>query len=95
MTELFASGRLVDLVLVIVALEMVALGLYWRWSRRGVAFSDLLPNLLAGAFLLLALRLALSGAGWMPCCACLAAAGVAHSIDLARRWRRPRDASAS
>ena len=95
MTELFASWRLVDLILVVVAVEMLALGLYWRWSCRGVAIPDLLPNLLAGALLLLALRFALGGAGWMPCCACLAAAGVAHCVDLARRWRRPRDASGS
>ena len=87
MAELFASGRLVDLILVLVAVEIVVLTLLWRATGRGVATADLVPNILAGAFLLLALRLALGGAGWMACCASLAAAGVAHVIDIARRWR--------
>jgi hypothetical protein len=86
MAELFASGRLVDLILLLVALEAMALALYFRATGRGVAIADLLPNLLAGALLLLTLRLALSGAGWMPCCASLAAAGGAHLWDLASRW---------
>jgi hypothetical protein len=87
MAELFANGRFVDLILMLVAIEAVFLVLYWRSTRRGIAPMDLLPNLLAGAFLLLALRLALGGAGWALCCASLAAAGLAHLVDVARRWR--------
>jgi hypothetical protein len=86
MAELFASGRLVDLILLLVVLQTIALGLYWRWTRRGIAPADLLPNVIAGACLLLALRLTLGGAGWMACCASLAAAGLAHLVDLRRRW---------
>ena len=86
MAEWFASGRLVDLILALVVVEVIALALYWRATRRGVPLADLLPNILAGAFLLLALRLSLGGFGWPPCCACLAAAGVAHLVDLRRRW---------
>jgi hypothetical protein len=86
MAELFASGRLVDLILLLVVLQTIALGLYWRWTRRGIAPADLVPNVIAGACLLLALRLTLSGAGWMACCASLAAAGLAHLVDLRRRW---------
>ncbi len=88
MAELFASGRLVDLILVVVAIEVTLLVIYWRSAGRGVSSRDLLPNLCAGAFLLLALRLSLAGAGWQLCCASLAAAGVAHLVDLKRRWRR-------
>jgi hypothetical protein len=88
MAELFASGRLVDLVLIIVAIEAVCLVLYWRFTARGVSPGDLLPNLFAGAFLLLALRFSLGGAGWQLCCGSLAAAGLAHLVDLGRRWRR-------
>ena len=87
MADLFASGRLVDLILVLVLLEALALALYFRATSRGVAIADLLPNLLAGALLLVTLRLALSGADWMSCCATLGAAGLAHVWDLARRWR--------
>jgi hypothetical protein len=88
MAELFASGRLVDLILIIVVIEGGCLSIFWRSRRRGVSPGDLLPNLCAGAFLLLALRLALGGAGWELSCASLAAAGLAHLVDLSRRWRR-------
>jgi hypothetical protein len=87
MAELFANGSFVDLILLLVAIEAVVLVWYWRARRRGIAPMDLLPNLFAGAFLLLALRLALGGANWALCCASLAAAGLAHVIDVGRRWR--------
>jgi hypothetical protein len=88
MAELFANGRLVDVVLFIVAIEAALLVIYWRSTRRGVSPGDLLPNLCAGGFLLLALRLSLGGAGWQLCCGSLAAAGLAHLVDLNRHWRR-------
>ena len=88
MAELFAQGRLVDLILLLVVFEAAALLLYWHRTARGVAPFDLLPNLCAGAFLLLALRVTLSGGGWMPASGCLAAAGLAHLTDLYCRWRR-------
>ena len=87
MAELFASGRLVDLILVLVVVEAAALVLYWRRFAAGVSPFDLLPNLCAGAFLLLAMRAALTGGGWMAASGCLAAAGLAHLADLYRRWR--------
>jgi hypothetical protein len=87
MADLFSSGRLVDLILVVVVLEAAVLLLYWRQARRGIAPFDLLPNLCAGVFLLLALRVTLAGAGWMMVSGCLAAAGLAHLADMYRRWR--------
>jgi hypothetical protein len=86
MTEFFGSAHLVDLILAIVAAEMLAIALYWQLARRGIAPRQLLPNLLAGAFLLLALRLALSGYSWPCYAACLAASGVANVVDLRQRW---------
>jgi hypothetical protein len=88
MAGLFANGRLVDLILIVVIVEATALLLFWRYARRGIAPGDLLPNLCAGALLLLALRITLGGGGWGPACGCLAAAGVAHLIDVSRRWRK-------
>jgi hypothetical protein len=88
MAELFASGRLVELILMIVVIEAAFLLIFWRSAGRGVSPGDLLPNLCAGAFLLLALRLSLGGAGWELCCGSLAAAGASHLVDLSRRWRR-------
>ncbi|WP_291861013.1 hypothetical protein [Bradyrhizobium sp.] len=88
MADLFASGRLVDLIFVLVVLEAAFLLVYWHRAGRGVAPLDLLPNLCAGAFLLLALRATLAGGGWMQASGCLAAAGLAHLADLHRRWRK-------
>ncbi len=88
MAELFASGRLVDLILIVVVIEAMVLMLLWLRAGRGVAPADLLPNLCAGAFLLLAMRAALAGSGWTTAAFCLAAAGLAHLIDIYRRWRR-------
>jgi len=88
MAELFASGRLVDLILLVVVIEAAGLLLLWWQSRRGVAPAELMPNLCAGAFLLLALRATLAGQGWMAASGWLAAAGLAHLVDLYCRWRR-------
>jgi hypothetical protein len=87
MEALFAGGRVVDAILAIVVLEAVALTLYWRRTGRGIPPGRLLPFLLAGAALLLALRGALTGAGpaWMGFW--LLVAGLAHLWDLRGRWR--------
>lgn len=88
MADLFASGRLIDGILILIVLEVLAIFLYRRSTGRGVAMPDLLPNIFAGAFLLLALRASIAGGGWMPVSVCLACAGVAHVIDIGRRLRR-------
>ena len=87
MSEFLASVRVVDLVLVVVGLELLGISLYWHMTRRGIAPARLLPNLLAGAALLLALRLALSDFAWPWYTACLAIAGIANVTDLRQRWR--------
>ncbi|MCX7891285.1 MAG: hypothetical protein N2544_02800 [Burkholderiales bacterium] len=87
MAELFATGRIVDLILALMMLEAVALYAWRRLAGRGPTVLDLLPNFLAGGLLLFALRGALTGAGWRWIAACLAAALAAHSADLYRRWR--------
>lgn len=88
MAEFFASGRVVDLMLAITALEAVAVVGYFRRTGRGVAPADFLGNLLSGVGLMLALRAALAGAGWGWIAAWLVAALAAHLADLRRRWRR-------
>jgi hypothetical protein len=87
MSEFFSGPRAVDLVLVVVSLEVLGLSLYWHLTKRGIAPAQLLPNLLAGAALVLALRLALSDFSWPWYTACLAVAGIANVADLRQRWR--------
>lgn len=87
MKELFATGRIVDFILAAVALEAVALLALRRRSGRGPGPAALLPNLLAGAALLLALRLSMAGAAWPWLALCLSVALLAHLADVASRWR--------
>ena len=87
MTELFGSGRVVDLIVVLMLLEGGALFVYWRRTGRGIAPLDWVWNLLAGYFLLLALRAALVQGNWRWIALCLALALAAHLADLLRRAR--------
>lgn len=88
MAEFFASGRVAELILLMLALEGVALGAYHHWTGRGIALRTILPFLLAGAAFALSLRAALMGAGWPLVALPLMGAFGAHLWDLARRWRR-------
>ncbi len=76
--------RLCELVLAVSLIELL-----WFMTRRPAGPPGLVPNLLAGLSLVLALRLGLGGAGVLWVAACLAAAGVSHVFDLRARWRRP------
>lgn len=87
MSELFASGRVVDAILALIVVEAVLLAFLHRRRGVGVPPADLLGYLASGAALLLALRSALVGAPWISTAFWLAAALVAHLVDLARRWR--------
>jgi hypothetical protein len=87
MAELFASGRIVDLILLFVLLEAALLaGLGRRLGRPCLA--DVAAALLPGVALMLALRAALVDANWPVTAACLALALAAHLADLWRRWGR-------
>jgi hypothetical protein len=81
----FPLVHIADAILVIIAAE--ALFLTHRATRGGPALARFLPNLISGAFLVLALRLALGGAHWLTLLACLAGSFAAHLYDL---WRMHR-----
>ncbi len=85
MEWLFASGRIVDLILVLVAVEAVVLFLLARSGRISGGAAGILANLAAGACLMLALRAALVGAWWGWTAVWLAAALAAHVEDMRRR----------
>jgi hypothetical protein len=84
MAGFFASGHVIDAILVLVACEAVFLTV---WGRRRVALRPLLFNLGSGAALMLAVRGALTGAAWWTVAACLFAACVAHATELGLRLR--------
>ncbi len=92
MLSLFATGRIVDIVLAITAItaitaiEATLLVLYHRRTGRGPPPSGLLGNLLSGVCLMLALRAALVHAWWGWIGLWLIAALGAHLNDLRRRW---------
>ena len=83
-------ARVIDAILVLVLVEAAALTLYHRRTRTGIAPGKLLPNLAAGFFLMLALRLALGDAPRWAVPACLLAGLFAHLADVAGRWERHR-----
>jgi hypothetical protein len=87
MAEFIASGRVVDLILGVIALEACVL-LAWRhaWGGR-LAALDLVLMLLPGALLLLALRGALLQTSWTWIVLCVALAFPVHLADVGRRWQ--------
>lgn len=91
MEQLFASGRVIDLILLIMLAEYLTLRLCLGRGHHGSALSGVALHLLSGAFLLLALRMALTGGSWIWIACCLAAAGAWHALDLRRRFT-PADA---
>jgi hypothetical protein len=85
MEALFASGRIVDLILLGVAVEAGLLIL--MRNRLGGRAAPLLATLASGAALMLALRAGLIGAPWPAVAGWLLAGLFAHAADLALRAR--------
>ncbi len=86
MAELFASGRIIDIILILVLLEMAVLALAHRMTNRTPRLTTLLPNLAAGFLLLLSLRVSIADLGWVFIALPLGLALLAHVFDLAGRW---------
>jgi len=87
LAELFASGHVVDLIIAFMVVEAVVLLVWRRRLGHRIAPGPLVASLLAGFFLLLALRSALAGNSWPFTAVWLLAALVAHLGDLAGRWK--------
>ncbi|MGY6555752.1 MAG: hypothetical protein ACXIUM_14635 [Wenzhouxiangella sp.] len=87
MSQLFESGRIIDVILVVMLIEAaVIVGLGLRFRDR-LPVRGLCVNLAAGAGLLLALRALLTGAGWLVAGFWLGCALIAHLSDLMLRLR--------
>lgn len=85
MTEFFASGHAVDVVLLVIAIEFALLAVLAKWRPL-----DALLRLVPGALMLVALRAALTGLDWRWIALPLLLSFPVHVADLARsRKQRP------
>jgi len=85
MDEFIRSGRIADIILVLLAVELAAVSFYlWR-RRRRLALMSFVASSLAGGSLVLAMRAILQESGWLFVAIYLAAALLAHVADLALR----------
>ena len=81
MPDWLSIPQLVELILLGMAIEAIWLLLWHRRAGRAGVPSQLL-HLISGALLLLAMKLALTGAAPLIVAATLGMAGVAHAADL-------------
>ena len=88
MMALFSSGRVVDIILFFVFLEAVYIAVHRGKTGRGVRLREVAAGMLAGVFLLLALRCALVDERWPWIATWLLFALIAHLSDLAGRRTR-------
>jgi membrane-bound ClpP family serine protease len=86
--QTLVSPPVIDLILLAVIVEGAVLLLLYRFSGRGIPPGKLLPNLIAGGCLFLALRLVLADAAAHWVALSLLAALVAHVSELVLRWQR-------
>lgn len=88
MTAPWGLAELVDGVIAFTVFEVAALAVYYRVTGGGVWLRDIGLNLASGLCLMLALRGAVHDAGFPWIALCLLMAGLAHTADVCRRWRR-------
>ena len=88
--ELITTGRIVDIVLVVMTVELLVSTFVAK--RRGIAIDlpGLAFNIGAGGSLALALRASLTGAGWQWIAGWLVCSLVFHILDTGRRWQQSR-----
>ena len=85
LSGLFSSGHAVDLVIAVMAAEFGLIILLKSARDRPIAAINMLFAMAPGVFILLALRAALTGAGWIWIALFLAASFPIHVADLIRR----------
>ena len=93
MAPLFSSPAIADLVLAVLLLEGIALAVWRRRTGRGPRPGAVLPFLVAGGCLVLALRAVLAGAAWPWTAAALVGALAAHLWQLRAAWGESGDGS--
>lgn len=82
LTQLFASGHIVDLILVLILFEGLFMAAIHYYTGKGIAPLQFLLHTIPGVFLFLALRAALVDADWQVIALLLAISFLAHIIDI-------------
>ena len=85
--SLITSGRIVDIMLMFVAVEILLLLVYRGVTGRGLGVAALLLNIGAGGSLMVALKLVFDDAPWQWIAAALLASLFFHASDIVYRWR--------
>lgn len=86
------SGRIADVILVVLAIEIALAGFYFWRRQRTFLLLSFLANGLAGAALVLALRAALQQSGWLFVAIYLLGGLLAHLADVVLRTTATRHA---
>ena len=86
MQQLIDSGRIADVILAIIMLELFGLLALRCMLQRGPKIIDIFGTLLSGIFLIAALRSGITGTHWTITASFLLAALLAHVFDIWRRW---------
>ncbi len=87
------SGHAIDLILGSVVLEFVVLAVWLRATAATWSWAEIISPILAGIFLMLALRNVLVGGQAQLTALWLALSGPSHAFDLWRRVQQRRRAS--
>jgi hypothetical protein len=93
--QFILSGRIVDVALAVLVIEILWLSWRYRRTGRGLPPGLLFTNAGAGGSLMLALKAVLTGAGWPWIAAALLASLVFHVADLHHRWINASDSPPS
>ena len=92
MEQFVASGQIVSVILVVLAIEVAVAGYYFWRRQRTFLLLSFVANGLAGASLVLALRAALQQSGWLFVAIYLGGALLAHVADVVLRLSLTRHA---
>jgi len=84
--DLFHSGRIIDIIILLVVLEIAVLLSLHRIRSLGPKPQVLLPTLASGLLLMLALRAAIADLRWELIALPLTLALITHIIDLIQRY---------
>ena len=90
MSALLTSGALVGGIVALIAIEAFVLVRRHRTTGLGAPPRVVLPNLLAGATLMLGIQLALWDQAYPGIFICLTMAGLCHSLEYRNHWKGSR-----